>query len=27
MLDVPANRPWVIEGRKAMAKGLVAPRA
>jgi hypothetical protein len=26
MLDVPADRPWVIEGRKAMAKGLAAPR-
>jgi len=24
MLQAPADRPWVIEGRKAMAKGLIA---
>ncbi|HEY6598879.1 MAG TPA: phytanoyl-CoA dioxygenase family protein [Pseudomonadales bacterium] len=27
LLDVPAHRPWVVEGRKAMAKGMVPPNA
>ena len=27
MLQAPADRPWVIEGRKAMAKGIPAASA